>query len=88
MSVDIPGGNQVLYAVAAAVIGGTSLFGGRGKPIHALLGGIVIGTVVNGLSLMGVGAAVQDIATAIVLDPRRDGRRARASSFLDTALSV
>ena len=49
------------------MIGGTSLFGGRGKPIHALLGGIVIGTVVNGLSLMGVGAAVQDIATAIVL---------------------
>jgi D-xylose transport system permease protein len=67
VSVDIPGGNQVLYAVAAAVIGGTSLFGGRGKPIHALLGGVVIGTVVNGLSLMGVGAAVQDIATAIVL---------------------
>ena len=67
VSVDIPGGNQVLYAVAAAVIGGTSLFGGRGKPIHALLGGIVIGSVVNGLSLMGVGAAVQDIATAIVL---------------------
>src|ERR1700761_7202225 len=67
VSVDIPGGNLVLYAVAAAVIGGTSLFGGRGKPIHALLGGIVIGTVVNGLSLMGVGAAVQDIATAIVL---------------------
>ncbi|MFZ0386102.1 MAG: hypothetical protein WAL22_10585 [Solirubrobacteraceae bacterium] len=67
VSVDIPGGNQVLYAVAAAVIGGTSLFGGRGKPIHALLGGVVIGTVVNGLGLMGVNTAVTDIATAIVL---------------------
>ncbi len=67
VSTDIPGGNQVLYAVAAAVIGGTSLFGGRGKPIHALLGGVVIAVVINGLSLMGVGSAVQDIATAIVL---------------------
>jgi len=67
ISVDVDGGNQVLYAVAAAVIGGTSLFGGRGKPIHALLGGIVIAVVINGLSLMGVNAAVTDIATAIVL---------------------
>ncbi len=67
VSVDIPGGNEVLYAVAAAVIGGTSLFGGRGKPVHALLGGIVIAAVINGLSLMGVNAAVTDIATAIVL---------------------
>ena len=67
VAVDIPGGNLVLYAVAAAVIGGTSLFGGRGKPIHALLGGVVIAAVINGLGLMGVNAAVTDIATAIVL---------------------
>jgi D-xylose transport system permease protein len=67
VSVDINGGNYVLYAVAAAVIGGTSLFGGRGKPVHALLGGIVIAAVVNGLGLMGVNAAVTDIATAVVL---------------------
>ncbi len=67
ISVDFDGGTQVLYAVAAAVIGGTSLFGGRGKPMHALLGGIVIAAVFNGLGLMGVSAAVQDIATAIVL---------------------
>jgi D-xylose transport system permease protein len=67
MSIDVPGGNLVLYAVAAAVIGGTSLFGGRGKPLHALLGGIVIAAVINGLGLMAVNAAVQDIATAIVL---------------------
>lgn len=64
---DIPGGTYVLYAVAAAVIGGTSLFGGRGKPLHALLGGIVIATVFNGLGLMGINAAGTDIATAIVL---------------------
>lgn len=67
IATDIDGGNLVLYAVAAAVIGGTSLFGGRGKPLHALLGGIIIATVINGLGLMGVTAAVQDIATAVVL---------------------
>ncbi|HWE08307.1 MAG TPA: hypothetical protein VG325_03065 [Solirubrobacteraceae bacterium] len=67
MATDIDGGTLVLYAVAAAVIGGTSLFGGKGKPIHALLGGIVIAAVFNGLGLMGISAAGQDIATAIVL---------------------
>jgi D-xylose transport system permease protein len=67
IATDIDGGNLVLYAVAAAVIGGTSLFGGRGKPLHALLGGIVIAAVFNGLGLMNVSAAVQDMATAVVL---------------------
>jgi D-xylose transport system permease protein len=67
MSTDIDGGNLVLYAVAAAVIGGASLFGGRGKPVHALLGGILIAAVFNGLGLMGIDVAGQDIATAIVL---------------------
>ena len=38
MATDVDGGTLVLYAVAAAVIGGTSLFGGRGKAVHALLG--------------------------------------------------
>jgi D-xylose transport system permease protein len=67
MATDINGGQLVLYGVAAAVIGGTSLFGGRGKPLHALLGGIVIAAVFNGLGLMGISAAGQDIATAVVL---------------------
>ena len=67
MATDINGGQLVLYGVGAAVIGGTSLFGGRGKPLHALLGGIVIAAVFNGLGLMGISAAGQDIATAIVL---------------------
>jgi D-xylose transport system permease protein len=67
MSTSVQGGNLVLYAVAAAVIGGASLFGGRGKPLHALLGGVIIATVFNGLGLMGVSDAVQFIATAIVL---------------------
>ena len=61
------GARTRLYAVAAAVIGGASLFGGRGKPLHALLGGLVIGTVYNGLALMGISAAGQFIATALVL---------------------
>jgi D-xylose transport system permease protein len=67
MSTDFDGGTYVLYAVAAAVIGGASLFGGRGRPLNALLGGLVIAVVENGLGLMGVSAAVTDIVTAIVL---------------------
>jgi D-xylose transport system permease protein len=67
MSTSVQGGNLVLYAVAAAVIGGASLFGGRGRPLHALLGGIIIATVFNGLGLMGVSDAVQFISTAVVL---------------------
>ncbi len=63
----IPGGNLVLYAVASAVIGGTSLFGGRGKMMHALIGGFVIGTIYNGLALLQFPAAQQYIATALVL---------------------
>jgi len=67
ISTGVDGGTYTLYAVAAAVIGGASLFGGRGKPIHALLGGLVIAVVYNGLALMGISAAGQFIATAIVL---------------------
>jgi len=67
IATDIDVGQLVLYAVAAAVIGGTSLFGGRGKMLHALLGGLVIAAVFNGLALMGISAAGVDIATAIVL---------------------
>lgn len=59
--------NIVLYAVAAAVIGGTSLFGGRGKPFHALLGGLVIAVVYNGLGLMNVSAAATYLVFAAVL---------------------
>ena len=50
--------SYVLLAVAAAVIGGTSLFGGRGKTIHGVLGGLVIGGIYNGLYLLGVSSAV------------------------------
>ena len=48
-------GQLVLYAVAAAVIGGTSLFGGRGKPFHGMLGGLLIGAIAYGVSLLQLG---------------------------------
>jgi D-xylose transport system permease protein len=49
-------GQLILYSVAAAVIGGTSLFGGRGKPIHGLLGGLLIGGIAYGVSLVPLGS--------------------------------
>jgi len=67
ISVGYDGATYVLYAVAAAVIGGASLFGGYGKAVHALLGGVLIAAVVNGLALIGVSTAGEEIATALVL---------------------
>ena len=63
----IDGGTLVLYAVAAAVIGGTSLFGGRGKMVHAVLGGLVIAIIYNGMGLLDLGADIQYMVTALVL---------------------
>jgi D-xylose transport system permease protein len=57
----------VLYAVAAAVIGGTSLFGGRGKALHGVLGGVVIAGIANGMGLLNMSAASQYMVTALVL---------------------
>jgi D-xylose transport system permease protein len=59
--------SYVLLAVAAAVIGGTSLFGGRGKTIHGVLGGLVIGAIYNGLYLLTVPSQWIDVAVAAVL---------------------
>jgi D-xylose transport system permease protein len=67
MTTNINGGQLVLYAVAAAVIGGTSLFGGRGRAIHGVLGGLVIGAIYNGLYLLGLPIQWQLIATGLVL---------------------
>jgi D-xylose transport system permease protein len=67
ISTGVQGGQNVLYAVGAAVIGGVSLFGGRGKMVGAVLGGLVIGVIYNGLNLLGLGAAPQYIWTAAVL---------------------
>ncbi len=67
ISNNIDGGDLVLYAVAAAVIGGASLFGGRGKMVYALLGGLVIATIYNGMGLLGLAASYQYMVTALVL---------------------
>jgi D-xylose transport system permease protein len=67
VSTAIDGGQLVLYAVAAAVIGGTSLFGGRGKALHAVLGGLVIAAIDNGMALKGYSAAAKYTVTALVL---------------------
>jgi D-xylose transport system permease protein len=67
VSTNLDGGTLVLYAVAAAVIGGTSLFGGRGRMVHAVVGGLVIAAIDNGMSLQGFSAASKYIVTAIVL---------------------
>jgi len=67
ISTNVNGGQNVLNAVAAAVIGGTSLFGGRGKMLNAVLGGLVVGVIYNGLELLGLSAAAQLMWTALVL---------------------
>src|SRR6202046_271633 len=53
----VQGGQNVLYVIAAAVIGGTSLFGGRGKMFHAVIGGLVVGVLYNGLELLRLSAS-------------------------------
>src|SRR6266566_2886606 len=67
ISSNFNGGQYVLYAVAAAVIGGVSLFGGRGRMLGAVLGGIIVAVIYNGLQLLGLGAAPQAMWTAAVL---------------------
>jgi D-xylose transport system permease protein len=64
------GGNTLLLAVGAAVIGGTSLFGGRGRMVDALIGGAVVEVIYNGLANLVQGpngSSVQFIATGLAL---------------------
>jgi D-xylose transport system permease protein len=67
MSNNVNGGQLVLYAVAGAVIGGTSLFGGRGKIAHGVVGGLVIGAIYNGMGLLGLQVQWEFIVTGGVL---------------------
>jgi D-xylose transport system permease protein len=61
------GGNVLLYAVGAAVIGGTSLFGGRGRAMDAVIGGAVIATIANGLGLLNQASYINFLVTGGVL---------------------
>ena len=61
------GGTILLDAIAAAVIGGTSLFGGRGRVISALMGALVISTVANGIDLLGYSSAIKFMVTGVIL---------------------
>ncbi len=61
------GGSLLLNVIAAAVIGGTSLFGGSGKVVSALLGALVIGAVDNGMGLQNVNSGVKFVVTGLVL---------------------
>ena len=67
MSENFQGGQYVLYSVAGAVIGGVSLFGGRGRMLGAVLGGFVVAVIYNGVGLLGLGSAAQYIWTSLVL---------------------
>ena len=61
------GSTTLLYAVGAAVIGGTSLFGGRGRIIDAVIGGLVVGVIANGLPLITQQSGISFIVTGLVL---------------------
>jgi D-xylose transport system permease protein len=61
------GGSILLYSIAAAVIGGTSLFGGRGHMKSAILGALVIISIDNGLGLLGLGSGEKFVITGGVL---------------------
>jgi ABC-type xylose transport system permease subunit len=80
------GGELFLMAIAAAVIGGTSLYGGRGSAWSALIGVLVIQSIANGLTLLDLDAAARSITTgavlalAVTIDTLLRRRRTRAPS--------
>ncbi|WP_305790219.1 sugar ABC transporter permease [Symbioplanes lichenis] len=61
------GSNILLYSVGAAVIGGTSLFGGKGRVLNAVVGGAVIAVIDNGMGLLGYSAGTKYIVTGLIL---------------------
>jgi len=61
------GAQTLLFAVGAAVIGGTSLFGGRGRVVDAVIGGLVIAIIANGLPLITQQSGIQFVVTGLVL---------------------
>jgi D-xylose transport system permease protein len=79
-------GDVLLNAIAAAVIGGTSLFGGRGSVWSALLGALVIGSIANGMDLLAFASSIRFMVTgavllvAVTLDAYTRARRELAGS--------
>jgi D-xylose transport system permease protein len=68
VQLDLGQGDTLLFAVAAAVIGGTSLFGGRGKPRDAIIGALVIAIIPNGIGLRpSLPAQYNEVITGAVL---------------------
>ncbi|HEU5215649.1 MAG TPA: hypothetical protein VFU30_08920, partial [Gaiellaceae bacterium] len=67
VALTFPPGNLLLNAIASAVIGGVSLFGGRGEVRGALLGAILIGTLQNGLNTLNISNGWIYIVTGLVL---------------------
>jgi D-xylose transport system permease protein len=61
------GGNLLLLVIASAVIGGTSLFGGVGRVVSALLGALVIASIQNGMDLLGLASGTKFVITGLVL---------------------
>ena len=67
VSLDAGGGTLLLDAIASAVVGGTSLFGGRGRVLSALMGSLVLATVENGIDLVGYPSNVKYMTTGLIL---------------------
>jgi D-xylose transport system permease protein len=67
VSTEAGGGDLLLNSIAAAVIGGTSLFGGHGRVSSAVLGALVIASVENGMGLLGLSSGVKFVVTGLVL---------------------
>lgn len=67
VATDAGGGSLLLYAIASAVIGGTSLFGGRGRVSSAVLGALIVASVENGMGLLNLPSGVKFIITGLVL---------------------
>ncbi|HEY4866172.1 MAG TPA: ABC transporter permease [Candidatus Dormibacteraeota bacterium] len=63
----LAGATSNLDSITAVVIGGTSLFGGRGSVINTLIGALIVGVLRNGLTLVGIDALYQTLATGILV---------------------
>ena len=80
VDLNVGGGTLLLDAIAAAVIGGTSLFGGRGEVRSALFGSLVIATIANGMNTAGYSNGDDLRRHGRHPAPRRDARHGRAQA--------